>query len=179
MKQFYNKHKPYVIASIAILTALFVWFGFDHTYGKVLNCKVKSEAWVTAEYSEYSTSINADGTVSGETDYWSEPASEHYTAITNNGELTGLYGNFEPILTGSAYYKPPMPPWDGSMANDYDFDNFEQRRNNELIVTTHLTVEDVSSTFTSSARKNPKCIDKLDAYIQVKTWYGITYESDF
>lgn len=179
MRRLNAKPKHALLLAGALLAAGATWFGFDHTYGKVLECKITSEAWVTAEYSEYSTYVNADGTVGSQTDYWSEPASERYTAITRNGELTGVYGHFEPIRTGNNYYKPPMPAWDGSMSNDPDFDNFEQRRESKLTVTTHLTVEDVSSTFTSSARKNTMCLDKLDNYIQVKTWYGITYDSEF
>lgn len=179
MKRFYNKYKPYVLAALAVLIAVFIWFGFDHTYGKVMQCKVSSSAWVTAEYSETSASVDANGNVSVDTDYWSEPASPVFEAVTVNGELVGVYGNFKPIETGSQYFKPPMPHWDGSMASDFNFDSFAKHRENKLIVSTHLTIEDVPSTFTSSASKNPACINKLDAYIQVKTWYGITYESDF
>lgn len=174
-----ERHKIAITVLSVLIAVVVIWLGFDTTYAKVNSCTVHSKAWVTAEYSETTVSVDTNGYPSVDTDFWSEPASEVCEAVTVNGELIAIYGAFDPEINGHGFYSPPMPAWDGSMASDVDFDNFEKHRTSELVVNTTLAIEGTGDTFTTSSWKNNSCIDKLENYIQVDTWYSISYSSEF
>lgn len=173
----HNKNPLYL--SCGFLTACFlVWFGFGTEYAKVNTCQAIVTKKVTAEFSEVTSSLNADGTISTDIDSWSEDASPTYKVVTDNGDVSYISHNFDLTRSGDVYW-PPMPKHDPSFSRDLDFDNFKYRTDSTLKVYTTFTISGEPSVFTEPVSRYGKCLNKLQNYIQVKTWYGISYSSDF
>ncbi len=111
-----------------------------------------------------------------DTDYWSEAASEVFVVVTTNGELSTR--GLQTTIQYGAHY-PPMPPHNTRMRRDMDFDNFSFKTKAELKVHVTDEITGESSTFSDPISSNPRCVEKLNQFISVKTWYGITFGSDF
>ena len=167
------------IVSVVMVSGL-IWYGFSSSISQVNQCTAIVKKYVIAEYSEttYSTCTDSDGNVysCSDTDYWSEPASEIFIAVTTNGEFSGA--EWPTTIQYGAHY-PPMPPHNTRMRKSYDFDNFSFKTVADLKV--HVTDEMTgeSSEFSDPISKNPRCVEKLNQFISVKTWYAITYGSEF
>lgn len=161
------------LLGFTVLSAGIIYAGFGSTYGTVKACSATVKTYMTAEYSETSVDINADGTVSPSTDYWSEPASEVYKIVTKNGQLKYSSYEFDERIQHAAYY-PPIPKPDMSMKKDREFDNFKRHTDTGLLIAVG-TLEPFDEPITV----NPKCIASLGKIAGVKTWYGITYAADF
>lgn len=181
MRNLREKEKLGIAVIVAGAVIATVASGFSNAISSVDQCRATVKKYVTAEYSEMTVSMCTDfeGNMSTcmETDYWSEPASDVFVALTVNGELQGRQ-YFETDLRYGAHY-PIMPAHDTRMRSHPDFDNFEYHTNASLkvLVTDKLTNE--SSVFSEPMSDNSKCINKLGGVITVDNWYGITYSSDF
>lgn len=162
------------IAVIFLLT-IFIFSGFSEKMYQVAECRATVNRYVTAEYSETSVSMDMDGNIYTDTDYWSEPASDTYRIITINGELAS--SDFKGSSVSYKSFYPPMPQWDKSMSSHTDFDSFRKHTDTDLKVLIKLNGE--SDRFSSPISDNPNCIAKLNGTIIVDTWYGITYDSEF
>lgn len=159
IKQFIiTNKKPLAILVIAMAVT---FSGFSQEMYKVNECHSIVTKYVTAEYSETTTSLDMDGNVSTDTDYWSEPASEVYS-ITKVNELPEY---------------PPMPTHDISMKREFDFDNFKFHTDASVKV---LASQMKNKTqFSVGINQAGKCIAKVDSVVIVDTWYSITYSSNF
>jgi hypothetical protein len=96
-----------------------------------------------------------------ETDYWSKPASK-VAAVT--------------VINDVVIY-PDMPERRESMRNMSDFDNFQNHTDTSLMV--YVYNSKVDDYFSESIHKNAQCLEKVDQWISINTWYGVTYSSDF
>jgi len=153
--------KKILIASSVVGFAAFVGLGFNTTSYQIDTCTSKVSKYVTAEYSELETGIDMNGDFYSETNYWSEPASEVFIEVVTNS--TPVY--------------PPMPAHDTSMRRESDFDNFKFHTDASLTVSGFD--EEGRTVFTENISKATSCLNKLDAVVEVKTWYTITYGSNF
>jgi len=153
----YSKYKDALIVIGAGSLVVLVWFGFGEETYRITQCQSTVSKYVTAEMSELSTDF--EGNL--EVDYWSEQASEVYT---------------ESVINEMPVY-PPMPPHDKSFKNDSDFDNFRFHTDTKLTVRGTNSLGDTS--FTQHISKAESCLDRLEQFISVDTWYTITYSSDF
>ena len=176
--------KPVLMGIGATVAFGAIWFGFDHTSGVITDCAATVSTYVTAEYSETvtETSTDADGNLvtTTSTNYWSNLASEVYTTttVTNaNGQSLHVNHDFDNTLKYSAYY-PPMPEYDRSLSNDFHFYNFKFHTDASITVYSEL-IDGTSTKFSDTITKNTLCINNIDSYAIIKTWYGITYSSDF
>jgi len=165
----------YIAIASGLLFTVVVFAGLSEKMYKVAECRATVNRYVTAEYSETSTSIDFEGNLSVDTDYWSEPASNTHRITTVNGELAS--SDFEGSSVSYQAFYPPMPQWDNSMRRHADFDNFKKHTDTNLTVFIKLNEE--SDYFSNPISDNPKCIGKLNNTIIVDTWYGITYGSEF
>ena len=169
IQKIYN-HEYAGIAAIAIgaaTTGLFIYFGFDYKLDRILSCHASVTKYVTAEYSE--TTLGFEGQL--ETDYWSDPASEVYRVSFSNGGAPTTSHDMELTGTGNLYY-PPMP----APYKDYSrvgFDGFQQHTK------TSLEVYIQGSSFSEPLSKYPECVDKIDRFARIDTWYGFSYASNF
>lgn len=160
------KNTPVTQAAL-ILTSIFsvAAFGMSEKMFKVDDCVASVTRFVTAEFSQYHSSVcvNMDGEIEDCSywDYWSEPASNVSSATFVN----------------DAVVYPEMPKHDLSMKSLEYFDRFKKQTNTNLTVFISLMGE--SDSFTDGIGKNKECIDNRDNVIIVNTWYGITYSSEF
>jgi len=152
------------LAVIACLL-IFIGLGFGDEIFKVETCTARVSKYVTAEYSEdyTATHIDGDGNVSTslETRYWSRNVSQVNT-ISKLNEMPEY---------------PEMPNYDMSAADDYDFDRFQFHSDETL--TTYATAGEESTVFTDGINKTAACLNTIGAVVVVKTWWFITYGSDF
>lgn len=85
--------REWVKASFVLgVIGIIVLAGFDYEYKKLDSCVAESKKWWIAEFSEVSTSINADGSSSTTTDYWDEIASDVWSIKTINGVIDDSKG---------------------------------------------------------------------------------------
>jgi|TARA_R110000851_G_scaffold219766_2_gene372484 hypothetical protein len=181
--------KKGIMMSVAAISMsviyILVWFGYDVRYDTIRQCEVESVAYVTAEFSETypSTYINLDGDVVAtiETDYWSEAASDVYVFITINGVLTKSNGVLNK-WSSEGWAMPKMPShwgYDKNLRNRFDFDGYKYHMQTKLTVNAINADSYEDHSFTESTNKNLLCISKVDEAVEVKTWWGISYGSDF
>ena len=154
-----NEHQIFGIC--AAVLAIFIWLGFGSADYKIDTCYSTVSRYVTAEYSETTIGIDMEGDTYMETDYWSEPASEVYA---------------EDALNEHVVY-PPMPKHYKSMASDYDFDSFQFHTDTNLLIRASNTEE--STRFNESISQVAGCLNNLNTTVVVKTWWTITYGTDF
>ena len=161
MQKLTERHKQILIAVAVSLASMFIYLGFDSSPYKIEMCTSTVTRYVTAEYSEVTFGTDAEGNPTTETDYWSEPASQVWNETVRN--VPAVY--------------PPMPPtWTG-MSSDPDFDNFQNHTDTSLIIT--ATADPDITTFQEPISKVPDCLIMIGHITQVKTWYSITYGTDF
>jgi hypothetical protein len=180
--------KTMVLLSMAfIITVIFnlVWFGYNVRHDIIRQCEVESVAYVTAEFSETypETYIGADGYIETtiETDYWTEAASDVYVFITINGALSESHGVLNK-WSNEGWAIPAMPShwaYDKNLRNRYDFDRYKFHLDTKLTVNAVSSEDYEDYSFTESTNKNLLCISKVDETVEVKTWWGISYGSDF
>ena len=72
-----------------------------------------------------------------------------------------------------------MPQTWLEMSKTYSFDKFKKHDSTALTIFNHDPVTKVINKFSEPISKNNQCVDKLDASIEIKTWYGITYGTTF
>tara|TARA_Y100000588_G_scaffold222812_1_gene236731 strand:+ start:13341 stop:13916 length:576 start_codon:yes stop_codon:yes gene_type:complete len=164
-----------------------IWAGFDQTYGYVTRCEVRASNYVEAEYSKTDTypctDINGNSGLCTDTDYWDEPASDVFEAVTVDGQLVQAYPEDVVFKTQGGYYNVPTPPYDQSMSRDYDFDRFSFHNDIEHIVYTMKTVvedgieKQVPDYNTKSADFYHTCnkLREQGNAMTIKTWYGLSY----
>ena len=70
-----------------------------------------------------------------------------------------------------------MPPHDKSMSKDSHFDNFSYHTDTKLKV--YAINEEGKNTWNEPISKVNKCLENIGLHAEVKTWYGITYSSNF
>lgn len=152
-----NLKKPALIVSaVAVIAGSAA--GLGSTVMMIDECSSTVTRYVTAEYSE--VSVNFDGEV--EVDSWSEKASK-VNSITTVNELPEY---------------PKMPPHDKRMSNGADFDKFKFHTDTNLSVVASSYANGVVY-FEDPIHKAGSCVSKLGEPVDVKTWYGMTYGSDF
>ena len=157
-----NKKLVRLLQAIAALViGLFIWSGFGIETYKINACVSTVSKYVTAEFTSIESGIDVEGNAYTETDSWSESASDVYTETSYN-EM--------PVY-------PPMPEHDTSFKHETWFDNFRFHTDTNLNVQISNSVN--SSNFNENINRAESCIDKLDSYVNVKTWWTITYSSDF
>lgn len=154
-----NEQQTQVLAAVAL--AIFVVLGFGSDDYKITSCYSTVYKYVTAEYSETTFGIDSEGMPTTDTSYWSEPASEVYSENAINDIV--------------AY--PPMPPHNKALANDHDFDNFQFHTDTNLLIRASNTEEKTS--FNEAISKAAGCINNINTTVVVKTWWTITYGTDF
>lgn len=156
------KYKNQLLA--VLLSALLcgmVYVGYGEENYTVDVCRSTVSKYVTADFSEIVTGIDFEGNLYTELDSWSEPASEVYTETVVNDI---------PVF-------PPMPEHDISINKESNFDRFRFHTNTKLTIEAYNS-EDRKS-FTEDIIKAPNCINMIDRTVSVKTWWTITYGSDF
>lgn len=157
-----NINKPLVIKVVASLSFFaFCALGFGESNYKIDICKSVVKKYVTAEFSEVVVGIGMDGNVYSELYFWSEPASDVNEEITIN----------EPP------YYPEMPSHDKSISQEVNFDNFNFHTYANVYVQAYNDTERTG--FSENISEASKCIGKIDSYVSVNDWWGITYSSEF
>lgn len=178
MRHALNSDKIKVIGVISILMCICVavYLGFGKDIAKVTGCIAEVKKYVTAEYSEVSTYLDSEGVMQVETDYWSEAASDVHKTTTVNGDLyTSSTGN-NVTLVGVNYY-PPMPQHDTGLSRGAGFDRFKKHTDTKLTISNEGLGKHDS--FVEGIGSSAKCLSKLNKFITINTWYGISYSSDF
>jgi hypothetical protein len=150
-----------LIASGVVLTSSLIWLGFGTAKYEIDICESIVSKYVTADFSELETGIDTEGNFYSEWVYWTEDASEVYTEAVVN-EL--------PVY-------PPMPPHNKDMKRWSDFDRFNFNTSTKLKVG-GFNYESRTE-FTESISSVQSCLEKLGTYVDVNTWYTITYGSEF
>lgn len=159
-----KNNKKLVLAlqiSTVVSLAIFIWAGFGIETYKINSCTSTVSKYVTAEFTSIESGIDLDGNPYTETESWSEKASDIYTETSYN-EM--------PVY-------PPMPEHDTSFEHDTWFDNFKFHTDTNLNV--QISNSANSSNFNENINRTESCLEKLDSYVNVKTWWTITYSSDF
>ena len=154
-----NEHQIFGIC--AAVLAIFIWLGFGSAEYRIDSCYSTVSKYVTAEYSETTFGTDSEGMPTTDTSFWSEPASEVYS---------------ENALNEIVSY-PPMPPHYKSMSSDYDFDNFEFHTDTNLSIRASNVEE--TTRFNEGVSKAAGCINNINTTVVVKTWWTITYGTDF
>jgi len=161
MKKIRNMTEKQRNIAIVIVLLVFAGLGFGDEIFKVETCTARVSKYVTAEFSETTTSTDSEGNPTIDTDYWSEAVSPVNTISK---------------LNAMPEY-PEMPDYDRSAKNDYDFDRFEFHT--DATLTTYATNGEESTVFTDGIHKTAACLNTIGAVVVVKTWWFITYGSDF
>lgn len=146
---------------LSVLLGVLVWFGFDVEEYQVDVCRSTVSKYVTAEFSEIVSGIDFEGNFYTEIDSWSDQASDVFT---------------ETVVNEIIVY-PPMPDHDKTLSREVNFDNFRFHTDKKFTVEA-FNVESRTS-FDDDISKAGACIKNLDTYVDVKTWWTITYASDF
>ena len=172
--------KALLIASL-VSTPFIIWGGYGTQEEEIINCTVQASYYITAEYSESYPSVgfDANGNMATtiETDYWSEIASDVNSVITINGEIIEVRGK-SAGYTKERWGVPVMGSPNQQMKNG-DFDRFKNHYDVKLTIETWNDEDQERTNFTEPTAKNVACIENVDSIIDVKTWYGISYGSDF
>lgn len=166
----YRIHINYKVLSIGfgLLAAVaLVREGFGSTSGVIDNCEAIVKRWVTAEYWN-----------PWDEDFWSEPASEVNNATTLNGEYHSGTNDVTNVDKFGVHW-PPLPRRWLEMKKESHFNGFKKHTTTELIVFNYNKAEEKTNHFSEPISKNAVCISKLSQTVRIKTWYGITYGSDF
>lgn len=168
----YRTH--WLIFLVGIAISFWIFNGFGSSIQKISHCSAVHKKWVNAEYFETSTSIDFDGNLSTQTDFWDEPASETWEVTTLNGVLQSeSLPGLSKIDSFGIYRVSKYPPHDLSMKHDFDFDRFSFQE--VLAVKVHTSAD----YFSTNADKYLSCVEKIGQIIMVKTWYGNAYSSDY
>jgi len=167
-----------VVIIVVLLSIAIFFYGFDSKDSLVKRCDSTYSKYVVANYSETTMAIDMDGNVYSDYDSWTEPASDVFRVITVNGVLNGQSDVFEVIKNGDYYLPKNMPPHDQAMKRERDFDNFSflSKSNLEIYIYSENGGHDK---FNEPISDTSLCISKIDQYVVVKTWYSISYSSDF
>ena len=177
-----DKQKKIAIGVGCAVVPLLIWLGFSERNEDITQCKVTAKNYITANYSREvpDTCYDEDGNPyqCWTTKHWSLAASEVNVTITIDGNITNQ--NSEVVDMGiGAYWRPVQPQHNLAMANNYDFDRFSFTKTESLSISTYDKTDGERSVFSEPAYKNPLCINMLQKEISVKTWYSISYGSDF
>ena len=180
-RSFYERHRDHIwIAGAVALLAVIGFGGCNSRPEIVRKCVSTSSAWVRANFSEskWVTGFDFDGniTTEWETDTWSKSASPVFKLKTVNGELRSRSHVFDPVKA-DGYLYPPIPGHDRSMSRWSHFDDFSRHRNNNLRV--HTRWEGGVDHFDTKIAGTRKCLTLIGEPILVKTWYGISYDTDW
>jgi hypothetical protein len=172
-----KKEHWYWVAGIAAGIAV-ISYGFGLNVVTVKQCKATVTSYVTAEFSEtvveMCTDSNGVMTTCLDTDYWSEPASRRFNALTIDGKVQSASFSGEGWFRHQALY-PPMPARDRSMSLMPHFDNFREHTNEHFVIGTLDEKTKETDNVSKSISYNAKCMDSLGKHVFVKTWYGINY----
>lgn len=174
-----NVIKEYKVFFIStVIAAISIHYGFDSKESIVTSCESTYSKYVIANYSEMETGIDFNGDMYTELNSWSEPASDIFKVTTKDGELDSQSDDFEVVSKGSFYIPSSMPPHDKSMSRERSFDNFSYRSDSNLKV--YFYSEDGGyDQFNEPVNSTSLCVAKLKESVIVKTWYSVSYSSDF
>lgn len=173
---FITAHKRVLIGLSALTLTGFG--GFSERQETITQCKSVAKKFWLAEYSEVETSIDADGSISTSVDNWTEPASEVYQVISIDGELMETSHDI-PVVQLDGYFIPSNNPKQWPVPNSSDLDRVTPRKTGELLVSTYNPVSADYDQFSDPITKTSKCINMLRQSVTIKTWYSISYSSDF
>jgi hypothetical protein len=164
-----NRNHILVPSALALVVAL--GFTTPNELYVVSGCEAVVTKYWEANYSESYVTTDFEGRKSVETDYWSERVSQN-KAVTFNGPREGQsinsYGFVEPNYPST----PSKIHW-----NTLDFDNFSKHRTSYLTV--YAASREDETSFSINASVYRSCLAKIDREVEVKTWFFITYSSDF
>ncbi len=174
-----------VFGIIAVVVIL-IWYGFGSRKEHITQCKVIAKYYVTADFSQtetypvVSTDANGNTTTKLETstEYWSEPASAIYRVETVDGDVSLVDGELEG-MSGARWGIPKMPRHDIGMRNMYNFDASQYHRERTLYVFTYSNELKDHDQFREPVSKNGTCIDNIQNEVKIKTWFGVSYGSNF
>jgi hypothetical protein len=173
-----RKRKIGIAVSGLGLAVFFIWFGYGETKSRIQSCEARVSKYVTAEFSEVVSSIctDGDGNMSSctSTNSWNEPASKVSTLTTVNGRVAATVSNSS--VLHAAHY-PLMPNRNESMSEMANFDNFKQHVDTSLVIRVYDSKDD--DYFSEPIYKNGACIQKIDQWIHINTWYGVMYSTGF
>ena len=159
--------------TIATLT-VGIYFSLDTEIIELSECHAHTKRYVVAEFSEVSTSIDSEGYVSTDVDYWEEDASEVWEAITVNGELE--FSSSDSVKSEyGIFYPTNYPPVTIDYSKDFDFDRNKKKLSEQ--VTIYFT--DSERTMSEGVKNYPKCIENIGKLVYVKTWFGMPYSIEY
>ena len=169
-----NRNTKIALFALAVAVgSAIIYYGTETKQGVLESCSMRADFYVTAEYSEVEvvtelvTKINSEGKsvttneTSTETHYWSVPASNHYEAITYNGQLVRTDSG---KIFSNGYYIPHMPP----VIHDPrpNFDNYKEHTE----LTGYAGVDE--ELIPMYASKYLDCMVNLKQTVQYKTFFG-------
>jgi hypothetical protein len=164
-------NKKYIIVPSALALVVALGFTTPSELYVVRGCEAVVTKYWEANYSESYITIDFEGRSRVVTDYWSEMVSEN-KAVTFNGpregQRTNSYGFVEPNYPST----PIKAHWDNSA-----FDNFSKHRTSSLTV--YAVSQEDDTSFSIHSSEYLSCLAKIDGEVEVKTWFFITYSSDF
>ena len=174
-----NKKQLLIAAASITLATVIISQGFGYSRVKVNHCVTTTTAQIIANYSAIETYRDAEtGDLKTETVYWTERASPLVSVTMEDGQIVGLL-NTKDLEYQWGVALPALPRADQYHRRDVDFDYFSTRRDNSLSVEYTDVDTKVKGHFTQPIKSTPKCLDKINLNISAKTWYGITYGSNF
>lgn len=154
-----------LFAAAVCIVPTIIYYCAETRQGVLESCSMRADFYVIAEYSkvEVVAEHNAYGELetSTRTEYWSEPASIHYEALTYNGQLERTDAG--KIFSGG-YYIPHMPP----VVHDPrpHFDNYKEHTE----LTGYAGVND--ELISMYASRYLDCMANLNQTVQYKTFFG-------
>jgi hypothetical protein len=172
MHKFLVEHKnKYPLVLGTLMFGSVIYFGFGSHKDIISSCNMKVDTFVKAEFSETTTVMNADGTSSTDTDYWSEKASVVYKSLFKNGEIISSSMPQEKITEMLNTGIQPYPSIIHSFRSDRHFDRYSKKR----IIDGKTSFSSGDYVTSKSYDDYNNCMKRLNEETTVKTWYGISY----
>jgi len=166
------------LLGLAIVIPSVIALGYSEKVTTVYGCVSTYSRYVLAQYYKTNLGLNPDGTTRTYIESWTEPASDVYLVKTVNGELESTSHDFDVIMIGSYYAPKEMPIHDTGMRHEYGFSRFIKKNVGNLTISTQ-SEEDGIDNFSEEIGKTSSCIDRIDRPTIIKTWYSISYGSNF
>lgn len=171
------KNNKNILSGLTVLTTL-GFGGFGERQETITQCKSVAKKFWLAEYSEIEVSVDGEGNVSTDTDSWTEPASEVFKVVSIDGELMETSHDID-VTQLNGYFIPSNNPVQWPVPNSSDLDRVTPRSTGDLSVSTYDPVSADYGQFSDPITKTRKCINMLRQSVTIKTWYSISYSSDF
>ena len=150
--------------------------GFKIETAIVKDCTVFATKHVTAHFSGEICGTE-DGESYCESSTWSEPASDTWRVTTVNNQLKST--NTDQIKRSDhGYFVPNTPDYNESWSTEKRFKRFEKHSSERLRI--KLQHKNRTEKITKNSSFNNLCNDfiTMGKSIEIKTWYGITYDTE-